>query len=50
MVDSTADDASDDAPADTPIQTPVAPKFPEQTYRDKATTPNSDDSDDSTSS
>lgn len=37
MVDSTPDDAPDDAPSDTPTQTPIAPHFPGQTYRDRAT-------------
>lgn len=39
-----ADNTSDDSPANSPVYTPVAPKFPEQTYRDRSTSPNSDDS------
>lgn len=41
---SMADNTSDDSPANSPVYTPVAPQFPEQTYRDRTTSPNSDDS------
>lgn len=40
-----AHNTPDDTPADTPIDTPVAPDFPGQTYRDRSSSPNSDDSD-----
>ena len=40
-----AHNTPDDTSADTPIDTPVAPDFPGQTYRDRSSSPNSDDSD-----
>ena len=50
MAENTADDAPNDAPAATPIESPLAPRFSGQTYRDRAATPDSDDSDEGPSS
>ena len=40
-----ADNTPEDTTEDTSIDTPVAHRFPGQSYRDRADSPNSDDSD-----